>query len=259
VFTSARIVDRKLAFVEPTPDATRAPTGLRVDRRNGRFSAGTCHFSVSATYRQLRFVTATPFIAGDDSWFSLSPQSFCLGRDFSQYRAYTLTPGPYTIVDNLHIWPTLRSCSRNPRSFDSEGDISRRSAIGRLASLSSKSHVRFCRFNRARYTPRSIASSNRPGSSPNGGRPRPVAWLNSTRSHSPAADNSKGSWRTGIACRQRSTWSSRRHDMRALAKVRLRLRSLFARRIIERAFDDETWFSSRSTRRRGDCRRSAAQ
>src|SRR5258708_13511179 len=46
----------------------------------------------------------------------------------------------------------------------------------------------------------------------------------------------------GGVCRPRSIWSFRRADMRALDKVRLRLRSLFRRGEVERELDDELRF-----------------
>src|SRR5262249_154194 len=113
---------------------------------------------------------------------------------------------------------------------------------GRSPSASNRSPGTLSRSSRDPFTRRCTALSSKPGSSLNGGPLRQAGWQSSTRLRRPVGVNSRRNWLVGLVCRQPSMASARRLDVRALDKVRLRLRSLIRRRQVERELDRELRF-----------------
>src|SRR2546426_1439902 len=102
--------------------------------------------------------------------------------------------------------------------------------------------MKLSRSNKARYIQRSTALSSKRGSRLSGDALTPVAWRSSTPSPVPDGASSRRSWQAGRAFRPLSIWLFRRSDVRALYKIRLRLRSLLRRRNVESELEGELRF-----------------
>src|SRR5262249_16638341 len=81
---------------------------------------------------------------------------------------------------------------------------------GPSPSASNRFHKMLSRSSRGPFTRRCTAWSSRPGSRPNGARPRPGEWQSSTPLRVRDVSNWKGNWQTGLGCRRPSTSCSRR-------------------------------------------------